>query len=42
MEVDLALTEAAVFICGEIMIVVALIGFIVIAGAINQTLEGDN
>ncbi len=36
------LTEAAVLCEEAVMILIALIGFIVIAEAINQTLEGDN
>ena len=42
MEVDLSLT-GRLFLCVEVvMILIALIGFIVIAEAINHTLEGDN
>ncbi len=42
MEVDLSLT-GRLFLCMEgVMILIALIGFIVIAEVINQTLEGDN
>lgn len=42
MEVDLSLTEATVLCVEVIMLLMALIGFIVIAEAINHTLEGDN